>query len=151
MHPHPGATSSIDYADRLHAILESKNLTLHQVSQQSEVQHGHSSPYFLPHNLYYDLRTGKFSPSIYQMSFLSRVSNYLLNDWLRAFGFNVEDISRMQVILPSKRTVLLNSSLMILKPGCRGLKTNFGINRSHQLHPWWNSSNSPTANASVQF
>ena len=111
MHPHPGATSSIDYADRLHAILESKHLTLHQISQQSEVHYGHSSPYFLPHNLYYDLRTGRFSPSIYQMSFLSRVSNYLLNDWLRAFGFNVEDISRMQVILPSNRTVLLNSSL----------------------------------------
>jgi hypothetical protein len=34
----------------------------------------------------------------------------LLNDWLRAFGFNVEDISRMQVILPSNRTVLLDSS-----------------------------------------
>jgi hypothetical protein len=109
--PQPGAASTIDFADRLRAILESKNLTLHQVSQQSEVQYGRSSPYFLPHNLYYDLRRGRFSPSIYQLSVLSRVSNYLLNDWLRAFGFNVEDIPRLQVVMPSNRTVLLNSSL----------------------------------------
>ena len=111
MHPQPGATSIIDYADRLQAILESRNLTLNNVSHQSEVQYGRSSPYFLPHNLYYDLRTGGFSPSIYQLVVLSRVSNYLLNDWLRVFGFSVEDISRMQVVLPSNRTLLLDSSL----------------------------------------
>lgn len=111
MCPGPGATSTVDFAERLHAILATKNLTLYQVSQKSESQYGRSSPYFLPHNLYYDLRTGTFSPGIYQLSLLSRISNYLLNDWLSAFGFNVEDVPRLQVLLPSNRTVLLNSSL----------------------------------------
>ena len=106
-----GATSTVDFAERLQEILASKTLTLYQVSQKSESQYGRSSPYFLPHNLYYDLRKGGFSPSIYQFSTLSRASDYLLNDWLRAFGFNVEDIPRMQVLLPSNRTVLLDSSV----------------------------------------
>lgn len=105
------ATSTIDFAERLQEILASKSLTLYQVSQMSESQYGRSSPYFLPHNLYYDLRTGTFSPSIYQLSVLSRVSNYRLNDWLSAFALNVEDIPRLQILLPSNRTVLLNSSL----------------------------------------
>ncbi len=111
MCPKPGATSTTDRPERVQAILASKDLTLYQVSQKSEVLYGRSSPYFLPHNLYYDLRHGTFSPSIYQLSVLSRVSEYRLNDWLRAFGFNVEDIPRLQVLLSSSRTVLLNSSL----------------------------------------
>jgi hypothetical protein len=42
---------------------------------------------------------------------LSRISNYRVNDWLRVFGFDVQVIPRLQVQLPSRRTVLLDSSL----------------------------------------
>jgi hypothetical protein len=65
----------------------------------------------VPHNLYYDLGIGTFSPSLYQLFALSKVSGYNFNDWLRVFGFNPEDIARLQVLLSSKRTVLLDSSL----------------------------------------
>ena len=111
MCPKLGTTATVDFAERLQAILASKGLTLYQVSQKSESLYGRSSPYFLPHNLYYDLRSGTFSPSIYQLSVLSRVSGHRLRDWLRVFGFDLEDIPRLQVLLPSNRTVLLNSSL----------------------------------------
>jgi hypothetical protein len=107
----PGGTSSTDLAERFQAILASKNLTLYQASQKSEILYGRSSPYFLPHNLYYDLRLGTFSPSIFQLSTLSRVSGYRLTEWLHVFGFNPGDIPELQIVLPSKRTVLLNSSL----------------------------------------
>ena len=49
--------------------------------------YGRSSPYFVPHNLYYDLTNETFSPSLHQLFALSRVSGYRLNDWLRVFGF----------------------------------------------------------------
>ena len=42
---------------------------------------------------------------------LSRISNYRVTDWLRVFGFDVEIIPRLQLQLPSRRTVLLDSSL----------------------------------------
>ena len=97
--------------ERVRSILASKYLTLHQVSRKSETLYGRSSPYFLPHNLYFDLRAGTFSPSIHQLFALSRISGYRLADWLKVFGFHLEDLSRLQILLPSNRTVLLNSSL----------------------------------------
>ena len=97
--------------EKVQAILEGKKLTLYQVSQQSAELYGRSSPFFLPHNLYYDLRAGSFRPSIYQIFALSRISGYQVRDWLRVFGFDLEDITRLQILLPSKRTIVLDTSL----------------------------------------
>ena len=98
-------------AERIQSILALKNLTLYQASQRSETLYGRSSPYFVPHNLYYDLRGGTFSPSIYQLAALSSITGYRLSDWLRLFGADFENIARFQVSLPSSRTILLDSSL----------------------------------------
>jgi len=32
-------------------------------------------------------------------------------DWVRVFGFDLEDITRLQILLPSKRTIVLDTSL----------------------------------------
>jgi hypothetical protein len=100
-----------DIADRIQSILESKNLSLYTVSLRSASLYGHSSPFFIPHNLYYDLRRGAFTPSIYQMIAFSRITGFRLTDWLHVFGFRLEELPRLQILLQSKRTVLLNSSL----------------------------------------
>jgi len=106
-----GSPTSAALAEKVQAILDNKELTLYRVSQQSAELYGRSSPYFLPHNLYYDLRAGSFRPSIHQIWALSRISGYRVADWLRVFGYNLEDITRLQVLLPSKRTIVLDSSL----------------------------------------
>jgi hypothetical protein len=103
--------SNGELAKRVKSILESKNLTLHHVSRRSAILFGRSSSYFLPHNLYYDLRRGTFSPSLFQLFALSRISNYKLTNWLQVFGFQVESIPRLQIQLSSARTILLDSSL----------------------------------------
>jgi hypothetical protein len=103
--------TSLALAEKVRAILGIKKLTLYQVSQQSAELYGRSSPFFVPHNLYYDLRTGSFRPSIHQVSALSRISGYRAGDWLRVFGFNPEDITRLQILMPSKRTFVLDTSL----------------------------------------
>ena len=97
--------------ERIQSILALKDLTLYQVSQRSEEMYGRSSPFFLPHNLYFDLRGGTFSPSIYQFFALSRITGYRLPDWVRLFGFDLENIPRLQTSLPSQRTILLDSWL----------------------------------------
>jgi hypothetical protein len=112
MSPTPEAPLTRDVAERLGSVLASKHLSLHRVSQKSEAFYGRSSPYFLPHNLYYDLRRGTLSLSIYQMAALSRVSGYRLEDWLRLFGFDLEVIPRLQVLLHASRTVLLDSAVV---------------------------------------
>lgn len=103
--------AAINLVERVRSVLASRDLTLHRVSQESETSYGRSSPYFIPHNLYYDLRLGTATPSIHQLVALSRISGYRLSDWLLVFGFDLEDIPRLQVLLPSTRTTLLNSSL----------------------------------------
>lgn len=103
--------SSATLAEKVQAILDSKELTLYRVSQESADLYGRSSAFFLPHNLYYDLRTRTFRPSIHQVVALSRISGYRVADWLRVFGYNLEDIPRLQVLLPRKRTITLDTSL----------------------------------------
>jgi hypothetical protein len=107
----PRSLSKTELVDRVKAILQGKGLTLYQCSQMTRNLYGRSSPYFVPHNLYYDLGIRTFSPSLYQLFALSKVSGYNFNDWLRVFGFNPENIARLQVLLSSKRTLLLDSSL----------------------------------------
>jgi hypothetical protein len=103
--------SNGELAERVKSILASKKLTLYQASQRSAALFGRSSPHYLPHNLYYDLRHGSFSPSLFQLFAFSRISDYRLTDWLQVFGFDIEAIPRLQIQLPSKRTALLESSL----------------------------------------
>jgi hypothetical protein len=103
--------SKTELVERVKAILARQGLTLSQVSQQTRILYGRSSPYFIPHNLFYDLGLGTFSPSLHQLFALSQISEYRLNDWLRVFGFNPEDIARLRILLPSSRTTILDSSL----------------------------------------
>lgn len=105
----PGSNGEL--AERVKSILDSKNLTLHHVSQRTAILFGRSSRLYIPHNLYYDLRDGTFSPSVFQLFTLSRISNYRLFDWMRVFGFDIEAIPRLQIQLSSARTILLDSSL----------------------------------------
>jgi len=106
------SSTSVDVTERVQRILASKGLSLYQASQQSKAFYGKSSPYFLPHNLYYDLRQQAFTPTIYQVFALSHISNYCFPDWLRVFGIEVEDIPRLQAQLPRKRTALIDKTLM---------------------------------------
>ena len=109
--PREGSSTSTAVVERVQAILASKGLTLYRASQQSIARYGRSSPYFVPHNLYYDLRSGSFRPSVHQIFALSRISGYRVADWLRVFGFDLEDITRLQIDIPSKRTIVLDTSL----------------------------------------
>jgi hypothetical protein len=108
---HNDVGSNRELAERVKSILATKRLTLHQASQTSETLFGRGSPYYLPHNLYYDLSHGQLSPSLFQLVAFSRISNYHLRDWLRLFGFDIEAIPRLQIQFRSKRTALLESTV----------------------------------------
>lgn len=110
MQPQTKRGSKGDLAERIKTILGTRNITLYQVSERSAALYGRSSPYYLPHNLYYDLRHGSFSPSLFQLFTFSRISDYRLVDWLRVFGFDIEAIPRLQIQLSPRRTALLDSS-----------------------------------------
>lgn len=102
---------TVPLVERVRTILASKNLTLHQASRTSETLYGKPSPFFLPHNFYYNLGLDTFTPSLYQLLALSRISNYRLPDWMQLFGFDLSNVTRLQVLLHSNRTTLLDPSL----------------------------------------
>jgi hypothetical protein len=108
----PNSAGGADLAERVQSVLASKHLTLSQTSKTSAARFGRSSPYFLPHTLYHEFRLGTFSPSLHQVFSLSQISGYRFSDWLRVLGCDLEDIPRFQSLLPSKRTILLDSSLV---------------------------------------
>jgi len=64
----------------------------------------------IPRNFYNDLLTTTLSPDIFQLFTLSAVSGYRISDWLALFGFSAEEIPRLQLALPGKRTVLVDAT-----------------------------------------
>ena len=96
--------------DRVRFILDGKGLTVYELSKLSRKAFGQSSRYFISPNFYYDLRVGTVFPSIYQLFALSHFSNYVLVDWLRVFGFQLDEIPRLQTLLNRRRTAILNST-----------------------------------------
>jgi hypothetical protein len=97
--------------DRVRQILATRGLTLYQVSQRSAEIFGRSSPYYVPHNLYYSLDDPLLCPRIEQFVAVSQISNYRLCDWLAVFGFHLDQIAHVQPLLTHTRTVFLDSTL----------------------------------------
>jgi hypothetical protein len=96
-------------AQQVRQILSTRGLTFYRASQLSVEMFGRSSAFYLPRNLYHHLAASTAMPSIYQLFALSRISNYRLSDWLAVFGFDLDAMSYLQVLIPRRRTVILNS------------------------------------------
>lgn len=102
-----------DLPSRLKAILGGKKLTLRQVSEESARLYGRMSPSYIQHSFYYSLRHGEIGPRLHQLCALSAISGYQLYDWLTVFGFDLSKVPQLQVILPRKRTLVLDADLDI--------------------------------------
>lgn len=101
----------MDRALQLREILSTRGLTLYSVSQQSTEIFGRSSQFYVPHNLYYDLEHTSSIPTIYQILALSHITDYRLSDWLAVFGFDLDAIARLQLLIPRQQTTILDSTI----------------------------------------
>jgi hypothetical protein len=101
----------MDLAEQVRRILSARNLTLYRVSQQSAQIFGRSSRFYVPHNLYYDLAHTSSIPTIWQILALSHITGYRLPDWLAVFGFDLDVISRLQLLIPRQQTTILDSTV----------------------------------------
>lgn len=121
MSPFPTREEKEELVLRIRSILRSRQLTMAAVSARSMSDCGRQPEFFIPHNFYYNLRSRTFSPSIYQVFALSKISRYCLEDWLRLFGFDPEEITRLQLSLPCPRSILLDTSVV----DCRALVPSY--------------------------
>ena len=102
---------SLASSQKLRELLRRNKMSLFEVSKDSRRLFPGQSHYHIPHNLYFDLRDGRFTPNIYQLIALSRVSGYSLVHWLSVFGFHLDDIARLQLRLSFPQTMLLDRAL----------------------------------------
>jgi hypothetical protein len=92
-------------------ILASRGLSLYRVSERSAEIFGRSSLFYVPHSLYSDGGDPSLIPTFHQVLALSHISDYRLSDWLAAFGFDLDLIPRLRLLVPRKRTTLLDSRI----------------------------------------
>ena len=98
-------------AERVRQVLSTRGLTFYRASQLSVEMFGRSSAFYLPRNLYHHLAASKATLSIYQLFALSRITGYRLSNWLAVFGIELDVISQLTVLIPRRRTVILDSYL----------------------------------------
>jgi hypothetical protein len=98
----------MDRANQVRQILSTRGLTLYRVCQQSAEIFGRSSRFYVPHNLYYDVGNPPLIPTIHQMIALSHITNYRLYDWLAVFGFDLDKISKLRLLIPRPGTTLVD-------------------------------------------
>lgn len=95
--------------DSVRRIFSTCGLSLADVSRTSRMAENRLA--HIPHSFYTSLKKRSFSPSLYQLHSLSRLSDYRLVDWLALFGFSLDDVSYFQVLFPSSRTVELDATI----------------------------------------
>src|SRR6266404_581940 len=101
----------MDRAEQVRQIFSTRGLSLYRVSRKSAEIFGRSSRFYVPHNLYYDVADPSLIPTIHQMLALSHITNHRLYDWLAVFGFDLDHISRLQMLIPRQRTTPLDPSV----------------------------------------
>jgi hypothetical protein len=105
--PSRQAISSL--ADSVRIILSTRGLSLADVSHASRTPENRLA--HIPHSFYSSLRKRSFSPSLYQLHSMSKLSGYRLVDWLALFGISFDEVSRFQASFSSPRTVELDATI----------------------------------------
>jgi transcriptional regulator with XRE-family HTH domain len=96
---------------RVQAILATKGLSLYALAALSRDRHPNNPAYHLPHNFYFQLASGRWTPRLHQLAALAELSGYRLTDWLELFAFRRDAITWAQSALPRPRTTLLDGTV----------------------------------------
>lgn len=97
--------------EQVRGILATKDLTLYRAAALVRLRYPQQSAYQLPHNFYFQLQSAGLTPTLHQLSALAELSDLRLEDWLRIFGFRLDDIACVQAALPRPRTALLDGTV----------------------------------------
>jgi hypothetical protein len=95
-----------DRGESVRSILCQDGHTVTQLSAATRRHYGSRSPYFIPASFLYQLRRG-VTPHVCQIVALSETTGYRFVDWLRMFGFDLQQIPRLQMQLHPLRTTLV--------------------------------------------
>lgn len=98
-------------AEHIRQILAARGLSLYRASQKSAEIFGRFSRFYVPHNLYHDVAAPTQVPTLHQLFALSHITDYRLTDWLAVFGFDLDAISALRLLIPRRHTTLIDSEV----------------------------------------
>lgn len=101
-------SSSSSLTKRVRAILNSRGLTLADVSRSSQRPGKGGRRKHVPHNLYEAIEKRGFTPSLHQLSAIAELTGYSFTDWLGVFGFSLASVTRLQASFENAKTVELD-------------------------------------------
>ena len=104
----PPETNARSIAARARAIFRAAGLSISDVARASRHLFREDARFHIPPNLFHAIEHRGFSPSVHQVFALSRLSSYRLADWLMVFGVDLDDIPRLQAVLPSRYTSVVD-------------------------------------------
>ena len=107
----PLRQSTTKLVEKIHSLLATRGLSLADICRESRSYSADTRLGHVPHNLYDAIRKRRFSPSIFQIASLSTLSGYRFIDWLKLFGFSLDDVPRFQALLPALRTAELDARI----------------------------------------
>jgi transcriptional regulator with XRE-family HTH domain len=107
----PDVLRASAFADRIRAILNSRGLTLAELSRASTLHIAGHRQHHVPHNFYEAIRERNFSPSLYQLASFARLSGYRLADWLSVFDLSLGAVGRLQASFQTLKTIALDSTI----------------------------------------
>lgn len=104
----PQDSNARSIAARARRIFAAAGLSISEVARASRNLFSDDARFHIPPNLFHAIEQRGFSPSIQQLFVLSRLSAYRLADWLMVFGIFLDDIPRLQAVLPARYTTLVD-------------------------------------------
>lgn len=107
-----GNRSSQLLSATMRSLLASRGLTVADVSRLSRAAFPADRRFHVPPNLCHLLEQKRFAPSLQQIFALSRFSRYRIADWLAVFGLDLNEIPRLQMVLPARLTTLIDLNLI---------------------------------------
>jgi len=102
---------SVLLAAKIRALFEACGLSLADVARKTAAREPKGSVWHIPHNLYGALHKRRFTPSVFQIAELSRLTGYRFVDWFELFNLSLDSIIRFQLAFSSPRTVELDTRL----------------------------------------
>jgi hypothetical protein len=120
-------------AESVRNILCQDGRTITQISAATRRCYGSRSPYFIPSSFLYQLRSG-VTPHVCQIVALSESTGYRFVDWLRGFGFDLDQIPRLQIRLHPQRTTLVTPMGDCFEPFLP--QPSLGYERGASSAPW---------------
>jgi hypothetical protein len=106
----PSDATTANVSRRLKAFLRTLNMSIYQISQGTARAASKGTRAYIRDAFHAEIESG-WTPDIHQVAALARLTGYRFVDWLELFGYPVNAVPHLQLLVATERTVLLPTTI----------------------------------------